>query len=198
MLARGLCRLAADVPKTSTHDLSRLALLQTRLGSQNGLVKPVTRVISRVFKVGFSVNRRHFATARATKPTTKVVKDVKKAVAKKPAAKKPAKKAAKKPAAKKKTKKAVKKPAKKPKKPAKVLTEEEKSANQIQELKKIALKGSPPRGTRLSAYNVFLREHTKGTSGVASSKVKEAAAKYKALSAAEREVRTQLSHAKGH
>jgi hypothetical protein len=206
MLARGvICRLAADVPKTSTHDLPRLShLLQTSLLSRNALSLPAARALSRVYRAALSEYRRSYATtAGATKPTTRVKKDVKEAAAKKPvkaagkkaaqnATKKPVarKSAAKKPVAKKaapkKKKKVAAKPKAKPKR--KVLTPEEKTKAEIRDLVEKALR-IPVTPTPASAWTVFAAEAMSGTNSTdaAKMKMKDAAAKFKGLTPAERE-----------
>ncbi|KAF2686516.1 hypothetical protein K458DRAFT_402133 [Lentithecium fluviatile CBS 122367] len=171
MLARGvLCRLAADVPKTSTHDLPRLShLLQTTLRSRNALSIPAARALSRAYKAALSEYRRTYATtARATKPTTRVKKDVRKAAAKKPvkrtAIKKLEKKPVKKTAAKKakpRKKKAAAKPKPKPKK-KKVVSPEAKNKATIKELKETALKApvAVPASSAWNHYNHLANEKT--------------------------------------
>jgi outer membrane biosynthesis protein TonB len=204
MLARGvICRLAADAPKTSTHDLPRLSnLLQSSLLSRNALSLPAARALSRAYRAVLSEYRRSYATsAGATKPTTRVKKDVKQAAAKKPlkaagptkkTAKKTARKPAKKPAAKKsaaKKAKPKKKVAAKPKpKPKKVLTPEEKTRAEIRDLKLKALR-IPVTQTPSSAWTVFAAEALAGQTGigVAKTKLKDAGAKFKELTPAEKE-----------
>lgn len=119
MLVRNVvARLAADAPKSSTHDLSRAAnLIQRKLLFSNGVVASLSSSRSRAYRATLLQSRRSYATeARATKPTPKVKQDVKKAAAQKTASKTATTKAGKKPAAKKAVKKAVK-PIKKKKKP---------------------------------------------------------------------------------
>lgn len=172
MLARGaLCRLAADVPKTHTHDLPRLAhLLRAGLFSRQGASRAATGAIARAFNAAVLESRRAYATKTETESTDKVKKDVKKAAAKKPAAAKkstsaakakpkPQKKvAAKKKAAPKKKKVAAPKKAKKPKK---VLTPEEKETQVVKALKQRALK--PPPAPQSTAWSVFVLEHLRST-----------------------------------
>ncbi|KAF2003229.1 hypothetical protein P154DRAFT_100480 [Amniculicola lignicola CBS 123094] len=207
MLARGvLCRLAADVPKTSTHDLSQLArAIQRNLSIHNGLVFPAVRALSYAYKAALADRRRCYATA-ATKPTATVKKAVKKTAAakkttpRKTAAKKaaPKKTAAKKTKAKTtkkatkakpKKKKAVAKPKAKPKRRVKkVPTPEEKAKLQLKALKAKALR-DPGRGT-VSAFAIFLGEFAKANHGKEGGITKAAvdgAAKFKTLTPAERE-----------
>lgn len=192
MLARGLlCRLAADVPKASTQDLSQLArLLQRSTLSRNGLAPPTVCALSRAYKAALYESRRSYATAaRATKPTAKVKRDVKKTAAKKTPAKKSVKKAAAaKPKAKPKRKAAAKKKAA-PKKPRRVKkTAEEKEKATLSEYKKRALK-EPCTPHAVQAWQVFVGEALAGRTGAADrGRLAEAAAKYKALTPAEKEV----------
>ncbi|KAF1968382.1 hypothetical protein BU23DRAFT_514896 [Bimuria novae-zelandiae CBS 107.79] len=191
MLARGvLYRLAADVPKTSTHDLPRISqLLRTTLFARNGASQPTIGAIAHAFRSTILEGRRAYATKSATQPTTRVKKAVKKAVAKTAAPKKPTKKPAakkavpKKPAAKKK-KAAPKKAARRPKK---VLTAEEKEAATIKDLKKRALR--PPKPSFFSAWSAFAAEALRGAAGLegAQGAMRDASAKYKELTPAERE-----------
>jgi len=199
--------LAADVPKTSTHDLPRLShVLQSSLLSRNALSLPAARALSRAYRAAISEYRRSYVTtAGATKPTTRVKKDVKEAAAKKTvratgtkkAAQKPVKKpaarksAAKKPAAKKaapkkKKKTAAAKPKPKPKK--KVLTPEEKTKAEIRDLVEKALR-VPVTPTPSSAWIVFAAEAMSGSTGlgVTKTKMKDAGANFKGLTPAERE-----------
>ena len=85
MLARGLlCRLAAaDVPKTSAHDLPQLArFLQRTLLSRNASSSPAICALSRAYNAALANSRRSYATStRATEPTPTVKKAVKKAAA---------------------------------------------------------------------------------------------------------------------
>ncbi|KAF2018820.1 hypothetical protein BU24DRAFT_418374 [Aaosphaeria arxii CBS 175.79] len=201
MLVRGaLCRLAGDLPKTSTHDLSHLArAFQNSFARRNALSVPVIHAISRAYR------RTYATTAEATTPTPTVKKAVKKAAAaKKPAAKKttakkttakktPAKKktASKKAAPKKKKAKktaAKKKPAAK-KRAKKVLTPEEKEKQHIRELKKQALR--VPFSTRkVSGRLVYTAEVAKG--GKVS--LKEAAEQYNNITPAEKEHYNHLAN----
>jgi hypothetical protein len=196
MLARSvLGRLAAQVPKTSTHDLPRLShLLQSSLLASNATSRPTAGAIARAFRQAILEGRRTYATTSATEPTPRVKKDVKKAVARKPAAKKPtAKKPARKKAAPKKAKKAAaKKPAAKKtaKKPKKELTPEQKERAIIRDLKAKAL--DPPKATKYTAWLVFsvenIKSHKVGSIQEVGSIAAESAAKYKNLTPAEREV----------
>ena len=204
MLARGvLCRVAADVPKTSTHDLPQLAhLLRRTLSARNARSLPALSALSRACNAVLADARRSYATTvRATKPTRTVKKDVKKAVAKKPAPKKKvvAKKAVtKKPAPKKKAvakkakpkKKAVAKP--RARRAKKVLTPEEKEKQTIRELKKTALVNGPA-PSRYLPLSMMLKETMPGAKGQEETRqiFKETAARYKALTPAEREVSGQ-------
>jgi hypothetical protein len=201
MLARGaLCRLAADVPKTSTHDLPRISqLLRTSLFARHGASQPTVGAIARAFRATILQGRRAYATKSATEPTARVKKEVKKAVAaKKPAAKTTT---AKKPAPKKPARKTAlkKRPApKKPaaKKPKKVRTAEEVQVEQIKALKKRALLRGVPKRPHASAWNAFASEALKGSKNIADSQtiLKETSVKYRNLTPAEREVcKTLLS-----
>ncbi|KAJ4296525.1 hypothetical protein N0V90_006570 [Kalmusia sp. IMI 367209] len=193
MLARGaLCRLAADVPKTSTHDLPRISqLLHTSLFSRSATSRSTLSAIARAYNATVLERRRAYATKSATQPTAKVKSDVKKAAAKKPAKKPAAKKAASKKPKRKtvaKKKKAVPKKAAK-KKVKKVLTPEEKEAQTIKDLKKRALR--PPTLGRASAWVVFASESVKGASAHSvvecQQAIKVAASKFKTLTPAEKE-----------
>ncbi|KAF2120515.1 hypothetical protein BDV96DRAFT_641193 [Lophiotrema nucula] len=189
MLARGvLCRLAAEVPRTSTHDLPQLArLLQRSLAARNG---SSIGALSRGLGASLANSRRSYATTvRAKKPTATVKKAVKKQAAKKPA---PKKKAAaktagrlkKKPAAKKaapKKKKAAAKP--KTKRAKKELTPEQKEKALIRQLKVLALR--EPTSTRaLPTHAVFVSEAFKDNKKIG---LAQASDKFKSLTTAERE-----------
>ncbi|KAF2739878.1 hypothetical protein EJ04DRAFT_508333 [Polyplosphaeria fusca] len=190
MLARGaLCRLAANAPKTSTHDLPQLArLLQRSTSAHNATSLPSICALSHAYNALLAQSHRSYATAaRATKPTTTVKTAVKKAAATKPATKKVAAKKPKKTVATKKrttkrktAKKAVAKKTKKPKK-----TDEEKEKALIRELRRTALKdpGSP----RINTYAVYVTDKAKGSKGNVSERGKDYATAYKNLTAAERE-----------
>ncbi|KAF2653909.1 hypothetical protein K491DRAFT_717649 [Lophiostoma macrostomum CBS 122681] len=201
MLARGvLSRVAADVPKTSTHDLPQLAhLLRRTISARNARSLPALSALSRACNAVLADARRSYATAaRATKPTRKVVKDVKKVAAKNEAA--PKKKAvAKKPKKKVVAKKAKpkKKAAAKPKtgRPRKVLTEEEKEKQTIKELKQKALIKSPER-PHYRALDILLKESMAGVKSRADGQetLKESVAKYKAFTPAEREHYNHLAN----
>lgn len=194
MLARGaLCRLAADLPKTSTHDLPRISqLLRTSLFVRHGAFQPTVGAIARAFRATILEGRRAYATKSATEPTARVKREVKKAVATKKTANTTA---AKKTAAKTtKTKAATRKKLRKNtlKKKPKVLTADEKAAQAIKDLKKRALlKGSPKR-SRSSAWQEFAGEALKSSKNLDESQLimKEAAVKYRNLTPAEREVCT--------
>ncbi|KAF2472001.1 uncharacterized protein BDR25DRAFT_221485 [Lindgomyces ingoldianus] len=198
MLARGiLCRLAADVPKTPTPDLSQLAhLLQRSILARNAVGIPSVCALSHAYKTALAISRRSYATARATKPTKTVKKAVKKSAAKKAAPKK--KTATKKP--KKKAARATKaKPKKKvaatPKrKVKKSLTPGEKEKATIKELKAKALR-EPSNGQHMSAWMVFSGEAVKGkTGGNLTGSVKDAAARFKNLTPAEKEHYNHLAN----
>ncbi|XP_014554617.1 hypothetical protein COCVIDRAFT_39489 [Bipolaris victoriae FI3] len=166
MLAGALCRLAADVPRASPHNVPQLARhLERVLVIRSAAESSPARASSRAYAYA----RSYATTTRATKPTATVKKAVKAAASEKTPPKKkkaaPAKTTAKKPAAKKTKKKpAAKKPAAKkaaPKRVKKVLTEEEKEKAKIRELRAKALK--EPVGQRpVSGYNVFVAELLKG------------------------------------
>lgn len=204
MLVRNALRLAADMPaKTTTHDLPQLAHFLTRtLLARNASHTPAGRALSRAYVAALSTTRRTYATTTratsATKPTATVKKAVKAQAAKKPAIKKKttAKKAAaakpkKKPAPKK--KKVVAKKAAPKKRVKKVATPEEKAHASILALKKRALV-EPTTLYKISAANAFIGESTRGEKGDGSGssgiklQLADAAAKYKSLTPAEREV----------
>lgn len=198
MFARGaLCRLAADAPKTSTHDLPRVSqLLRTTLFARHGVSQPTFGAIARAFRATIIEGRRTYATKSETTPTARVKREVKKAVATKKTAKTAATKKAttKKAAPKKKAvpkKKAKKAAPKKPKKRVKKeLTAEEKQAEKLKTLKARALlKGSPKQAT-VSAWTMFMSESLKGSSGLPDSqaRMKDAVSKFKNFTPAEREV----------
>ncbi|KAJ4354500.1 uncharacterized protein N0V89_006237 [Didymosphaeria variabile] len=197
MLARGaLCRLAVDLPKTSTHDLPRISqLLRTNLFARHGASQPTVGAIARAFRATILESRRAYATKSATEPTARVKREVKKAVAKKPAKKTTTTTKTKKAAPKKrntaaKTKAAPKKSVRRPKK---VLTAEEKEAAKIKALKKTALRS--PLRPRENAWTVFVSEALKGSKNLADSQgiMKEAGAKYKNFTPAEREHYNQIA-----
>ncbi|KAF2808452.1 uncharacterized protein BDZ99DRAFT_477959 [Mytilinidion resinicola] len=207
MSARGvLCRLAADIPRTSTHDLACIS----RVFHRAVLTRNATSIasvggLSHAYKLAYAVSRRSYATATAKTPAKTVKKaTVKKTVAKKPAAKKTV--ATKKPAAKKKAapkkKRAAKKAAPK-KKPAKrVLTEAGKARKKIseerahlKELKETAL--TAPRDLPYNAWLVYvseLQKKAKGSDTLPTEVTKQAAAQFKALTAAEREHYNHLAN----
>jgi hypothetical protein len=197
MLARGvLCRLAADVPKTSTHDLPQLAhLLQRSALSRNALTLPALCALSRAYKVVTAESRRSYAsTTSATQPTATVKKAVKKTAAKKPTPrKKTASKTTKKKATAKKAKPRKKKAVAKPKRAKKVLTAEQKEKRLISELRKKALK-EPISRAALSAYNAFVGEGTRAIGERAENRLKELSQKFKDLTPAEREASISLAH----
>lgn len=208
MLADALCRLAADVPKTSPHRMQQLTRLVRRTLLAPNAAHPAA-ALSRAYASAFSATRSYATTTRETKPTATVKKTVKAEAAAKPApkkaasAKKPAANkaaVAKKPAAKKKKKKktAVKKPAAKKKKTRgrakKVLTEEEKEKAKIRQYRIKALR-EPTSPRPVSAYNVFLGEITAAKpEGVSSmSVVKGAVDRFKNLTPAELEHYNQVA-----
>ncbi|KAL1604566.1 hypothetical protein SLS59_003761 [Nothophoma quercina] len=187
MLARGaLCRLAAEVPKQATHDLSKLTtLVQT---ARSGFALPI-----RTLSHAAQLQVRSYATTKAATDSTGTVK---KAVKTKAAAGKSVKKTtttkkapAKKKAAPKKAKKkaAPKKPARKPKK---VLTDEEKEKKALTQLRKLALK-EPVSRNQLSAFNVYLAEKVKESDQKSTETLAAVAKTYKDITAAERE---RLNH----
>lgn len=165
-------RAGAGAAHPSTHRVFRsvwhLRRLQTRENAERD---------SSSSQISFVLRRSLATAALTTNPNTKkpAKKTVKKAVKK--AVKKPAKK------------KAVAKP--KPKaKPKKVVTPEEKEKLKIKELKAVAL--SVPKLKPTTAWTVLMSDFLSDNS-VSSRRVttwvKEAAAKYKNLSAGELEVR---------
>ncbi|KAF2189582.1 hypothetical protein K469DRAFT_43218 [Zopfia rhizophila CBS 207.26] len=195
MLARGiLCRLAADVPKTSTHDLSQLSrLLQRSIRTRNAISIPSISALSHAYKLVLAESRRSYATARATKPTGTVKRAVKKTAAKKPA---PGKKTAPKKTKKRTTSKRAK-PKKKTepkKKVAKKLTPEEKERKALKKVKEYALR-EPPRGVA-TAWTVLVTEAMKGTGASVRTTIKDAAAKLKNFTPAEKEHYNHLANQK--
>lgn len=193
MLARGiLCRLASDVPKTSTHDLPQLArLLQRNILSRNAATVPTLCALSRAYHAVLARSCRSYATAaRATKPTRTVKKAVKKTAAKKTA---PKKKAATKKSVKRTTKSKKAAPKKKTpvRKPRKAPTPEEKEKAKIKELREKALK-APSTGRAVTAYNVFVAEFIKSRKAAGAvdvqASVAAAAQEFKNFTPAEKEV----------
>lgn len=185
--------MAADVPKTSTHDLPKLThLIQRNALSRNALALPALRAISRAYTAALADFRRSYATttARSTKPTSTVKKAVKKtAAAKKPAPKKKA--AAKKPKKKvtAKKKKAKAKKTTKPKRARKVLTDEEKQKDLIRELRYKALR-EPILPRVVSAWQAFTAEALSGKAPAdqKGARLKDAAARFQNFTPAEKEV----------
>ncbi|KAF1837207.1 hypothetical protein BDW02DRAFT_491779 [Decorospora gaudefroyi] len=191
MLARGaLCRLAADVPKTSSRLPQLGPLLRRALLARHAATSPAARAYASALYA-----RRAYATAtaRATKPTATVKKAVKAAAAKKKPAAAPKKKAttAKKAASTKKPvrKRAAKKPAAKKAAPKKS-TPEEKEKAKIRELRIKALK-EPVTEHAVSAFNVFIADNLIGKTGGSradnKSRIAETARKFKDLTPAEHE-----------
>lgn len=168
MLAGALCRLAADVPRRSPHDMPQLA---RHLGRTLLALSAREAPAARALPCALYSHRSYATTAtatRATKPTATVKKAVKAAAAEKPPPKKaaaPAKKTtAQKPAAKTTKKAEAKKPAAKKARPGrkrKVLTDEEKEKIKIRDLRAKALK-EPVTQRALSAYNAFIAEAAVG------------------------------------
>lgn len=135
---------------------------------------------STLLQFSFSVRRPYATTTQATKPKTKTST----AKAKPKTQKAVLKKAVKKKAA------AKPKPKAKPKK--KVLTDEQKQKAELKALKATAL--TPPKGKPATAWTVLLSEMMKKGSvppGGTTSVAKEAAARYKSLTAEELEVRKE-------
>lgn len=202
MLAGALCRLAADVPRASPHNVPQLARhLERVLVIRSAAESSPARASSRTYAYA----RAYATTTRATKPTATVKKAVKAAASEKTPPKKkaaPAKTTAKKPAAKKtkttKKKPAAKKPAAK-KRVKKVLTEEEKEKAKIRELRAKALK-EPITQRSLSAFHVFVSEFARGkpsSNNQQLEKITNATKEFKALSPAQLEVKdlnTYLIH----
>jgi outer membrane biosynthesis protein TonB len=205
MLARGTLGRCA-VATTSARDIPQLAsflhrILVTRKAS--GL--PAALAVGRAYRSALEARRCYATTTTATKPTATVKKAVKaqaasKAPPKKTAAAstktKTAKKTAKKPAPKKTTKAKPKTKAKKaaPKKPApkkrvkKVLTDEQKAAARILELRKIALR-EPVTPGAVTAFNTYIADKFKSaTSGDSKSKLTALSKAFKDLTPSEREV----------
>ncbi|KAF2496260.1 hypothetical protein BU16DRAFT_538827 [Lophium mytilinum] len=214
MLARGvLCRLAADVPKTSTHDLARISrVLHRAINARSASSIASIGGLSHAYKLAYALSRRSYATAAATaKKPTKTVKKVtvKETVTKKPAAKKTA---VKKTAAKKKTatkkkaaptkKRAAKKAAPKRKPAKRALTEAGKARKELaeqrarhNELKEAALM-TLPKKLPISAWMVYvseIQEKGKGKSP-ATEIMKQGGAQFKALTPAEREHYNHLAN----
>lgn len=193
MLVRNaLCRLAADVSKTSTHDLTRI--VRPALSSRNGSMLPAVRALARAYAFSLE-SRRSYATAGATEPTATVKKAVKKAAAKKTtpkkttATKKTVTSTKKKPAAKK--KKPVANKAAPKKKAKKVLTPEKQQELKVKELRRKALLDAPSRNS-ISAANIFVGQELvsskrpNGPNG--NPALPEVQAKWRSMTAAEREV----------
>ncbi|KAF1840981.1 uncharacterized protein K460DRAFT_347492 [Cucurbitaria berberidis CBS 394.84] len=206
MLVRGaLCRLTADVPKTSAHDLPQLArFLQRALLARNASKLPAVRALSRAYVSALDLRRSYATTTRATatKPTAAVKKAVKAKAVKKAA---PKKKAASVTVKKPKKKKVVSKTAA-PKKAApkkrvkKVLTPEEQEKATISKLRKQALKEPFPLGA-LTGFNAYIAEicggPIKGQSrGDATRNVTDAAKNWKNLTPAEHEHYNHLANDK--
>ncbi|EUC50193.1 hypothetical protein COCMIDRAFT_82655 [Bipolaris oryzae ATCC 44560] len=200
MLAGALCRLAADVPRASPHNVPQLARhLERVLVIRSAAESSPARASPRIYAYA----RCYATTTRATKPTATVKKAVKAAASEKTPPKKkaaPAKTTAKKPAAKKTKKPAAKKPAAKKAAPKrakkKVLTEEEKERAKIRQLRAKALK-EPLSQRTLSAYNLFVAELTKGKpsgSDTQVSKITSATKEFKNLSPAQLEHYNHLAN----
>ncbi|KAJ4367499.1 hypothetical protein N0V83_007082 [Neocucurbitaria cava] len=192
MLARGaLCRLAADVPRTSTHDLPQLArFLQRALLARNASKVPAIRALSRAYASALDSRRSYATTTRATKPTATVKKAVKTQAAKKPATKKrasPAKKTKKTTKTTKTQKKAVAKKAAPKKRVKKAPTPEQKEKAAITELRKKALK-EPVSKRPLSGAIVYIGELTSRKGGSVEAgrqRLADAAKQWKTLTPAE-------------
>ncbi|USP74223.1 hypothetical protein yc1106_01497 [Curvularia clavata] len=199
MLAGALCRLAADVPRASPHDMPHLARhLGRALLARNAAEPSTARAFSRAFAYALYSRRSYATTTRATKPTATVKKAVK-AASKTPPKKKAAsatKTTAKKPAAKKAKKKATKKPAAQ-KRVKKVLTEEEKEKVKIRELRAKALK-EPFSQRGVTAYNVFIAEISagKGDGKDQTTRITEATKEFKNLTPAQLEHYNHLASEK--
>ncbi|EMD61396.1 hypothetical protein COCSADRAFT_230930 [Bipolaris sorokiniana ND90Pr] len=204
MLAGALCRLAADIPRASPHNVPQLARhLERVLVIRSAAESSPAYASSRAYAYA----RAYATTTRATKPTATVKKAVKavasektppkkKAAPAKTTAKKPAaNKTKKKPAAKKKVaNKTKKKPAKKRVK--KPLTEEEKERAKIRQLRAKALK-EPVTQRTLSAYNIFISEVIKGkpsSSDDQLSKITKSTKEFKNLSPAQLEHYNHLAN----
>ena len=200
MLARGLLRrLAADVPKTSTHDLSQL----TRLIHRAAITRNATSIrsicaVSHAYKLSSTIHRRSYVTAK-TKPattTTRAKTTVKKTTATKKAAPKKKTTAAKKTAAPKKKAKAKTKVKTKAKAVKKPLSEEalekaaaKKARDVLKELKKKAL--AEPKKRPYTAWTVYTTENIKNAASngqKALEGIKQLAQYYKDFTPAEREV----------
>lgn len=181
-------RVAAGAAKQSTNDASHLTRALHHLAlapqtAQSGIRASLSRSLARAFATE-TVKAR---TAKTARPTTRT-----RATARKTAKAQPKKKAvAKKKAAPKKKKKAVVKKKAAPKK--KVLSERQKELaakkkerDALKALKETAL--VEPKAKADNAWVVFMSEAAKEGTGAVTSRVKEAAAKFKALAPAELEV----------
>ena len=196
MLARGLLRrLAADVPKTSTHDLSQL----TRLIHRAAITRNATSIrsicaVSHAYKLSSTIHRRSYVTAK-TKPT-RAKTTVKKTTATKKAAPKKKTTAAKKTAAPKKKAKAKTKAKTKAKAVKKPLSEKalekaaaKKARDVLNEFKKKAL--AEPKKRPYTAWTVYTTENIKNAASngqKALEGIKQLAQYYKDFTPAEREV----------
>lgn len=208
MLARGLlCRLAADVPKTSTHDLSQL----TRLIHRAAITHKATSIrsicaVPHAYKLPSAIHRRSYVTAK-TKPATRTTRaktTVKKTRATKKSA--PKKSVPKKAAPKKKTTAAKRRAAPKKKAKAKVvkkpLSEKtlekaaaKKARDELNELKKKAL--AEPKKRPYTAWTVYIAENIKNAVSNGQKRlegVKQLAQFYKDFTPAEREHYNHLAN----
>jgi hypothetical protein len=188
-----VARVAAGAAKLSTHDvpplrraLHSLALPPPLTHSSIGL--SISRSFTRALATGPVKVRTTKGTARTTKTRVKAAPAKKVKAKGRPKAKK--KVVAKKKAAPKKKKKvAVKKAAPKRKIPTerqKTLAQRKKERDTLKALKVTALE--EPKSKPDNAWVVFMSEFTKEGTGPVTTKIKEAATNFKALSASELEV----------
>ncbi|OCK86376.1 hypothetical protein K432DRAFT_399340 [Lepidopterella palustris CBS 459.81] len=199
MLARGvLCRLAADVPKTSTHDLPQLRrFVQRAILSRNATSISSNRALSHTCKLALPSSRRSYVTATKEAPKTRVKKTTTTTTTKKAAPKNTVTNlkttVAKKKTAPKKKKKPKAKAAPRKKR---ALTEKGKERkakedlrDSIKEYKKKALVEPKPRPT--TAWMIFSAENlcsaTPGSPRNTTEVLKAAAEKYKSFTPAEME-----------
>ncbi|OCL05103.1 hypothetical protein AOQ84DRAFT_379910 [Glonium stellatum] len=202
MLARGLlCRLAADVPKTSTHDLSQLSrLIHRAVITHNATSIRFVRAVSHANKLSLAIPRRSYATTnkKPATTTTRAKTTVKKAAAAKGAAEKKA-------APKKKTtakKKAAPKRRVRAKASKKPLSEQalekaaaKKTRIRLNELKKKAL--TEPKKRPYTAWSVYMTEISRSAAkdGRSASKITaEFGPKYQNFTPAEREHYNHLAN----
>ena len=174
-------RVGAGASQSSTNRIFQSAWYLQRVNNSknadNASVLP---------QLPLSVRRSYATAAKATQPTRGRPKG---STSKTTTRKASTKKAAKKPVKKKAVKKVAKKPKRKPVKKV-ILTEAQKEKVEVKKLKLTAL--TPPKGLPKTAWTILLQEMIpKGTNASIATLSKEAAAKYKTLTAEELEVRIQ-------